>query len=67
MIFGPKPPPTNGAMTFTCDSSSPSIAASPFRIGMGACVVSQIVISSDFAFQSTATARFSIAAEMPRS
>ena len=26
MIFGPKPPPTNGATTRTCDSSRPSIA-----------------------------------------
>ena len=39
MIFGPKPPPTNGATTRTCDSSSPSRAARPLRIGIGACVV----------------------------
>src|SRR5918992_638072 len=44
MIFGPKPPPMNGAITRTCDSGSPSIAASPLRIGSGACVVSQIVV-----------------------
>ena len=29
MIFGPNPPPTNGAMTRTCDSSKPSIAREP--------------------------------------
>ena len=67
MIFGPNPPPTNGATTRTCDSSRPSILARPFRIGIGACVVSQIVISSARGSQSAATARFSIAAATPRS
>ncbi len=67
MIFGPNPPPTNGATTRTCDSSRPSIFARPFLIGIGACVVSQIVSSSARAFHSTAIARFSIAAATPRS
>ena len=49
MIFGPNPPPTNGATTRTCDSSRPSRAARPLRIGIGACVVSQIVSSSALA------------------
>ena len=67
MILGPKPPPTNGAITRTWDSSRPSMAASPLRMGIGAWVVSQTVNSSARASQRAATARFSIAAEMPRS
>ena len=67
MILGPNPPPMNGAITRTWDSRRPSIAARPFRIGMGAWVVSQTVSSSDLASQSTATARFSIGADAPRS
>ena len=67
MIFGPKPPPTKGAMTLTCDWSRPSMLARPLRIGIGACVVSQTVSSSDFEFHATATARFSMGADTPRS
>ena len=67
MILGPNPPPTNGATTRTCDSSSPSIRASPLRMGMGACVVSQMVSSSARGSQRAATQRFSIAAAAPRS
>jgi hypothetical protein len=67
MILGPKPPPMNGAMTRTCDSSRPSMAASPFRIGIGAWVVSQIVSCSAPASQAATTPRVSIEAEAPRS
>ena len=41
--------------------------ARPFRIGIGAWVVSQIVSSSLRAFHDATTARFSIAAAAPRS
>ena len=67
MILGPNPPPMNGAMTRTCDSRSPSIAARPFRIGIGAWVVSQTVSSSARSSHCATTPRFSIAAEAPRS
>ena len=43
MIFGPKPPPTNGAITRTCRSLKPSMPASPLRRNTGAWVVSQTV------------------------
>ena len=43
MIFGPKPPPTNGAITRTCRSLKPSMPASPLRKNTGAWVVSQMV------------------------
>ena len=43
MIFGPKPPPTNGAITRTCRSLRPSMPASPLRKKTGAWVVSQTV------------------------
>ena len=43
MIFGPKPPPTNGAITRTWRSLRPSMPASPLRRNTGACVVSQTV------------------------
>ena len=38
MILGPKPPPMKGAITRTCCSERPSIAASPLRMAIGACV-----------------------------
>ena len=41
--------------------------ARPLLIGIGACVVSQIVSSSLRGFHDAATARFSIAAAAPRS
>ena len=56
MIFGPNPPPTNGATTRTCDSSRPRRAARPLRIGIGACVVSQMVSSSACGFHSASDA-----------
>ena len=43
MIFGPKPPPMNGATSRTWCSERPSMAARPLRIGIGAWVVSQTV------------------------
>ena len=67
MILGPNPPPMNGAMTRTCDSRSPSIAARPLRIGMGACVVSHTVSSSARASHEATMPRFSSAAATPRS
>jgi hypothetical protein len=57
----------NGAITRTCDWPSPSIAASPLRIGMGAWVVSQTVSSPARPSHAATTPRFSIAAEAPRS
>ena len=67
MILGPKPPPMNGAITRTCFSDRPSMAASPLRIGIGAWVVSQTVSCSARASHSATTPRFSIAAAAPRS
>ena len=49
------------------EAARPSRGARPLRIGMGACVVSQMVNSSAFASQCATTARFSIAADAPRS
>ena len=49
MIFGPKPPPMNGAITRTWRSPSPSMPASPLRTKTGACVVSQTVSWSGLA------------------
>ena len=43
MIFGPNPPPTNGAITRTWRSLRPSMPARPLRRNTGAWVVSQIV------------------------
>ena len=45
----------------------PSIRASPFRIGIGAWVVSQMVSCSARGSHAPRSARFSIAAEAPRS
>ena len=67
MIFGPNPPPRKGATTRTWLSESPSIAASPLRIGIGAWVVSQISRRAAFGSQLATTPRFSIAAAVPRS
>jgi hypothetical protein len=67
MIFGPKPPPMKGAITRTCFSERPSMAASPLRMKTGAWVVSQIVICWLRASQSATTPRFSMAAAVPRS
>ena len=67
MIFGPKPPPTNGATTRTWCSERPSMLARPFRIGIGACVVSQMVRRSVRSSHCATTPRFSIAAAAPRS
>ena len=67
MILGPNPPPINGAITRTWDSRSPSITARPFRIGIGAWVVSQMVSSSARLSHCATMPRFSMAAEAPRS
>ena len=67
MILGPNPPPMNGAITRTCDSSSPSMPAKPFRIGIGAWVVSQTVSCSALASHDATMPRVSIGAEAPRS
>ncbi len=67
MILGPKPPPTKGATTRTCDSMSPSMRARPLRMGMGAWVVSQTVRSTARGSHTAATTRFSMAAAAPRS
>ena len=67
MTLGPNPPPMNGAITRTWFSESPSRLASPFRIGMGACVVSQIVMRPSRWSQEATIPRFSMAAAVPRS
>ena len=67
MILGPKPPPMNGATTRTWFSDSPSIAASPLRMGIGAWVVSHTVSRCARGSHSATTPRFSIAAAVPRS
>ena len=63
MIFGPNPPHERRDDVHLRRGRQASLRGRS-DIGIGACVVSQIVISSDW-HSSDATARFSIAAEMP--
>ena len=65
MIFGPKPPPMNGATTRTCRSESPSIPASPLRIAIGAWVVSHTLSRSLPASHCATTPRVSIGCAQP--
>ena len=65
MIFGPKPPPTKGAITRTCRSPRPSMPARPLRTNTGACVVSQIVSWLARASHCATTPRVSIGDDAP--
>ena len=67
MILGPKPPPTNGAITRTWRSLRPSMAARPLRRNTGAWVVSHTVSWSARASQWATMPRVSIGEEAPRS
>jgi hypothetical protein len=65
MIFGPKPPPTKGAMTRTCRSLRPIMAARPLRTNTGAWVVSHTVNWPARSSHCATTPRVSIGDEMP--
>ena len=65
MIFGPKPPPMNGAITRTCRSHKPSIPASPLRRTTGAWVVSHTVSRPARASQLATMPRVSIGDDAP--
>src|ERR1700674_4488854 len=65
MIFGPKPPPTSGAITSTCDSVSPNRTARPPRIEVGDWVESKTVSLRSSADQRAHTARAALGTESP--
>src|SRR5258708_34137032 len=67
MIFGPKPPPTSGAITSTFDSGNPNSTASPPRIEVGDWVESYTVSFCSEVDQRAHTARPSIGLAAPRS